>query len=149
MRGRARRRRRRRGRRFRLGGVETGTGGVLRGWQAAETRRRCSRWCARRRKWDGTILALAGRGRSLRSATGREDRGILMKVHGTFNWRRYGSRLGCASDWKQGTGQIARIYDPIFRLRIMLDLPERKSVSRQIYRIVKVSRDCAAIAIQA
>src|SRR5271169_6115240 len=102
MRGLEVRRRRSRGRRrgFRRRGAETGTGGDLRvwfrpprmnwkkiscgasaanlsrrGWLAAEKRSRYSRWCARRQKWGGTILALAGRGRSLRSATGRSAHG--------------------------------------------------------------------------
>src|SRR5271165_3241054 len=91
---------RRRGLRFRLRGAETETGGVLRawlqlprmiwkrlscgasgaslnrrGWRAAGMHSRYSRWCARRKKWDGTILALAGRGRNLRSATERSAHG--------------------------------------------------------------------------
>ena len=40
-----------------------------RAWLAPETRRRCSRSCVGRKKWGGTILALAGQGRSTRSAT--------------------------------------------------------------------------------
>src|SRR5579863_8231789 len=41
-------------------------------WPAPETRSRCNRWSADRRKLGGTILATAGQGRNLRSATVHE-----------------------------------------------------------------------------
>src|SRR6202140_4955961 len=43
-------------------------------WQAQETRNPCNKSCAARRRLVATILALAGQGRNIRSATGREAR---------------------------------------------------------------------------
>src|SRR6202522_3743190 len=48
-------------------------------WLEPATPSRCSRWFAGRRRWAGMILALVGRGRSLRSATGRKGIGSLKR----------------------------------------------------------------------
>ena len=48
-----------------------------RAWPEAAMQRRCSKLCGRRKKWAGTILALAGQGRNIRSATGRSRAGLF------------------------------------------------------------------------
>lgn len=50
-------------------GAASAASSILLAWPARETRRKCSRWSADRKRSGGTILATAGPGRNLRSAT--------------------------------------------------------------------------------